>query len=325
MIRALLKDPKKAEKLANRILWTLFMIFISAVLAFPVFVFFFRFIPPTYLPIGNGVRIDHVLTFIPVFLIVLYLALRIRVILIYLTAGGMCILLLTGIMGFYGWSDLYNDYKQVVYNLKEGARITYFQKAGVDVFPNASRIHSAIDFQNEAVRRFAVNSAVKNFGEYSKFTQNRKVIQYFSIFKEVRSKWVYVHDPSEDEFYSRASETVKLLEADGKFKGDCDDYSIMMAACIKAVGGRVRVVRTTIVRPDRKVGHLYPEVMVGNTKDLENLNYLIREVLFELENKGKPIYYCKDEDGSVWLNFDYNDAYPGGAYVSKTRQGVLEI
>lgn len=325
MFRSLVNDPKKAEKIANRILWTLFIMFISAVLAFPVFVFFFRFVPPTYLPIGNGIRIDHVLTFLPVFLIVLYLALRIRVLLIYLTAGGMVILLITGVLGYYGWSDLYKDYKSVVYNLQEGARITYFQKEGVEVFPNASRIHSAIDYQNEQVRRFAVNSAVKNFGEYSKFTHNRKVIQYFSVFKEVRSKWVYVHDPTEDEFYSRAGETVKLLQADGKFKGDCDDYSIMMSACIKAIGGRVRIVRTSIVKPDRKVGHVYPEVMVGNAKDLENLNYLIREILFERENKGKPIFFCKDPDGSVWLNFDYNDAYPGGAYASKIRMGTLEI
>jgi hypothetical protein len=324
-MRSLVNDPAKAEKIANRILWALFMVVISVVLAFPVFVFFFRFVPPTYLPFGNGVRIDHVLTFLPVFFIVLYLALRIRVLLIYLTAGGMMILLLTGLFGYYGWSDLYNDYKSVVYNLREGARITYFSKEGVEVFPNASRLHSAIDFQNEAVRRFAVNAAVKNFGEFSKFSHNRKVIQYFSIFKEVRGRWVYVHDPSEDEFYSRASETVKLLEVDGKFKGDCDDYSIMISACIKAIGGRVRVVRTTIVRPDRKVGHVYPEVYVGNAKDLENLNYLIREVLFEAENKGKPIFFCKDKDGTVWLNFDYNDAYPGGAYASKIRQAALEI
>lgn len=325
MIRKLLQDPKKAEKLANRLLWSLFMVVISAFLAFPVFVFFYRFIPPVSLPLAGGIRIDHVLVFLPIFFIVLYLALRVRILLIYMTAGGMLILLMTGLLGGYGWSDLYEEYRSIVYNLREGARITYFQKAGEDVFPNASRIHEAIDYQNEKVRSFAVNAAVRHFSEYSKFTQNRKVVQYFSVFKEIRSAWRYVFDPSEDEFYSKASETVQLLKADGKFKGDCDDYSIMVAGSIKAIGGRVRLVRTNIRTEERKVGHLYPEVYIGREKDLENINYLIREVLFERENKGNPIYYCEDKDGSIWLNFDYFDAYPGGKYASPAREGVLEI
>ena len=318
-----IKNKAEAEARANALVTRVVIALVAAVLAFPVYVFIYKYMPVIRLPFSN-IRIDHFITFIPVYAVVLYLALRIRVLLIYLILGGMTLLLLSGMIGIYGFGDLYQDYKTTVYNLREGAKVFYFEKEGVEVFPNASRFQEAINYQNKSVRDYSVNIAVKWFKEYNS-SGNRKVIHYFSIFKEIRANWLYVFDPEDSEFYSLASETIKLLNSDGKFKGDCDDYSILMAACIKAVGGKVRLVRTRIQRGGETVGHVYPEVMVGNVKDLENINYLIRTVLFEKENSGKPIFYCEDPDGSVWLNFDYNDFYPGGMFASKIRIATLEI
>lgn len=317
-----LTNRQEAEHRSNAIASVVLVLLISVVLTFPVYVFFYRFMPPVYM---GSVRIDQYLTFIPVYAVVFYLAYKIRPWLIYSIIAGSAVLLFTGAMGWYGFRDMFSDYKMVVYNIREGVKATYFEKEGDEIFPNAPRFREAIDFNTPALRDFAVNTAVKHFDEFSNSTFNRKIIQYFSIFKEIRTKWRYVFDPSENEFYSKASETVKLLKADDKFKGDCDDYSIFTSACIKAIGGKVRLVRTRIQEPGRTVGHVYPEVMIGNIKDLENINYLIHEVLFEYENKGRPIYFCKDADGSVWLNFDYSDFYPGSPYVSKLRIATLEI
>ncbi|HYG50394.1 MAG TPA: transglutaminase domain-containing protein [Flavobacteriales bacterium] len=317
-----LTNRQEAENRSNALASIVLTALIAVVLSFPVYVFFYRFMPPMFM---GDVRIDTYLTFIPVYVVVLYLALKIRPWLIYAILAGSCILLITGAVGVYGFRDLYEDYKIVVYNLREGLKATYFKKEGEESFINAERFREAIDYTNPTVREFAVNVAVKHFDAYSNTTYNRKTIQFFSIFKEIRTKWRYVFDPSENEFYAKASETIRLLKADDKFKGDCDDYSIFTAACIKAVGGRVRLVRTRIVTPEKTTGHVYPEVMIGNIKDLENINYLVHEVLFARENQGKPIYFCKDADGSVWLNFDYSDFYPGGPYVSRLRIATIEI
>lgn len=317
-----LTNREQAEHHSNALASIVLIGLISVVLTIPVYVFFYRFVPPIF--VGHT-RIDQVLTFIPIFVVVFYLTYKIRPWLIYSILLGSFLLIVTGLMGIYGFRDLYGDYKMAVYNMGQDLKQTYFEKEGEEIFPNAPRFREAIDFDNRQVRDYAVNTAVKHFDQYSNATYNRKVIQYFSIFKEIRAKWRYVFDPQDNEFYAKTSETIKLLQADDKFKGDCDDYSILMAGCIKAIGGKVRLVRTRVKSQGKFVGHVYPEVMVGNVKDLENINYLVHEVLFEAENKGQPIYFCKDADGSIWLNFDYSDFYPGSPYASKTRIATLEI
>ena len=149
---------------------------------------------------------------------------------------------------------------------------------------------------------------------------------FFSVFKEVYGQWKYVYDPANEDYYSKASETLSQLAYDEYFKGDCDDYSIMMAACIKAIGGEVRLVRTTVKKSNGdEIGHLYPEVKFGNTEDLETVVYLIKNIYFINETKGFPIHYFQDSKGFIWLNFDYNDAYPGGKYQSEIRESEIVI
>ena len=47
--------------------------------------------------------------------------------------------------------------------------------------------------------------------------------------------------------------------------------------------------------------------------------------LFVEETKDKTIHYYQDPKGFVWLNFDYNDAYPGNRYQSDIRESEIEI
>lgn len=319
---AWLTNRKEALKRSNALASIVMVLMISVVLSFPVYVFFYRFMPPMFL---GDLRIDPLITFIPIYAVVTYLAFKIRPWLIYSILLGSVLMMISGAIGFYGFRDMYADYKMVMYNLNESLKQTYFQKEGDEFFPKAEKFREAIDFTNSDTRSYAVNIAVKHFDAFSNSTFNRKTIQFFSVFKEIRNNWRYVYDPQENEFFSKASETIKLLKADNKFKGDCDDYTILMCACIKAVGGRVRIVRTKVQTFEKVTGHVYPEVMIGDVKDLENINYLIHEVLFEFENKDQPIYFCKDPDGTIWLNFDYSGYYPGSPYASKLRLSTLEI
>ena len=127
-----------------------------------------------------------------------------------------------------------------------------------------------------------------------------------------------------EDYFSKASNTLKLLKEDDILKGDCDDQSILIAGLIKAIGGEVQLVRTVIKQKNgEEIGHIYPELNIGNEKDLEVYTFLIKTQLFSKESLNKPIYYYKGNDGVIWLNMDYNDDYPGAYYPSNVRESVL--
>ncbi len=302
------------------------LILIVCVVSFPLFIIIYNHIPPVYLPFTEGVRIDHVLTFAVVFTTVYILARRIRYFLYLFFAGGLLALSITSFTGHYTFRQLYSDYSAFLHGINHSAiRFRFDNRNPEDaVFGLASQFREAIDYRSESVRNYAADIAVMHFEEYVN-NSNRKIIQFFSVFKEIRKRWRYVFDPVSDEYFAKASETVRQLKSDGRFKGDCDDYSILMAACIKAIGGEVKLVRTTVQTEQGSIGHVYPEVLAGTVKDLENISYLIRQVLFVKENQDQPIYYHVDENGRVWLNFDYNDYYPGGKYQSTIRRSELRI
>jgi hypothetical protein len=81
-----------------------------------------------------------------------------------------------------------------------------------------------------------------------------------------------------------------------------------MAASVRAIGGTPRLIHTK--------GHIYPEILIGTLNDLETVNYLIKNVLFERKVTKKQ-YYHIDERGQVWLNLDYTAKYPGGPFMSE--------
>jgi hypothetical protein len=58
---------------------------------------------------------------------------------------------------------------------------------------------------------------------------------------------------------------------------------------------------------------------------LEKVNFLIKNVLFVKESKGKVIHYHIDERGQVWLNLDYTAQYPGGPFMYEEILGALTL
>ncbi len=178
-------------------------------------------------------------------------------------------------------------------------------------FPNKSKILSAVEYQNPKIRNFAIMAVNKHFknvkGYYDYFT----IIQSFAVFKEINSRWNYVSDPKGHDYIAKATESLHYLS------GDCDDHSVFMAACIKSIGGTTRLIHTK--------GHIYPELLIGNKKDLEHINYAIKKVLFPVESKNKAINYHIDERGNVWLNLDYTARYPGGPFMNEEILGALTL
>ena len=90
-----------------------------------------------------------------------------------------------------------------------------------------------------------------------------------------------------------------------------------MAACIKSIGGTIRLIHTK--------GHIYPELFIGNKIDLEKINYAIKKDIFPLESNKKAIHYHIDERGNIWLNLDYTAKYPGGPFMHEEILGALTL
>lgn len=270
----------------------------------------------------HTLRLDHIILFLVIFFATYYLVKKVRLLVYLSMILGLVILTITNFAGIYTLSNLYHDYAEFLYNLSDNSseQKFLFEEA---VFTKERQLREAVDYQDPNVRNYAASIAVKHFDDQSYLSKNKKWVQFFSVFKEVYSNWKYVYDPINEDYYSKASQTLQQLQYDDLFKGDCDDYSIMMAACIKSVGGEVRLVRTIVKHEGREIGHMYPEVKMGDTKDLETVVYLIKNVYFVDESKGKSIFYYQDSKGFIWLNFDYNDNYPGGRYQSDVRKSEI--
>lgn len=223
-----------------------------------------------------------------------------------------CILLLFGTLsGKYTFQSVFEDYRSMMYTMDEDPFPQDIIIGKLLPFPNKSKILDAVEYQNPQIRNFAIMAINKHFkgvkGYYDYFT----IIQSFAIFKEINSRWNYVSDPKGHDYIAKATESLQYLS------GDCDDHSVFMAACIKSIGGTTRLIHTK--------GHIYPELLIGDKKDLEHINYAIKKVLFPKESKGKPINYHIDERGNIWLNLDYTAKYPGGPFMNEEILGALTL
>mgnify|MGYP000067543114 CR=1 FL=1 len=298
---------------------------LSFIFTFPLFFLIDQFVPSVLLPFGDGIRIDQIILYLLLFVVLFLIIRKFKTLFISLSVIGLATLTVLNFVGVYPLNAVYSDYQNLLYNLhKNSLEINFLSKN--KNFIREENLRDAINYNDEAVLDFSRNIATKHFQEFATLSNDKRWVQYFSIFKEIKSNWIYVYDPLEEEYFSNASNTIELLRFNGKFKGDCDDYSILMAACVRAVGGEVRLIRTEVMQPDGStIGHLYPEVKIGDKKELESVAYLLKSVLFPKEIKDNPIRYYHDPKGFIWLNFDYNDNYPGGRYQSDVRISEMKV
>lgn len=209
----------------------------------------------------------------------------------------------------YGFGSVFQDYRAMIYAMSENPNPQDVIVSKLLPFPNKSKIENAVEYSNPQVRNFALTATTKHFKDVKGFHEYRQIIQCFAVFKEVQSRWNYVNDPKNREYIATATESLQ------HFSGDCDDHAILMAALVRAIGGTPRIIHTQ--------AHMYPELLIGTKADLENVLYLIKEVLFKNESKGKQIFYHIDERGNVWVNLDYTAKYPGGPFMSEEILGQL--
>lgn len=288
--------------------WDNIIIFILNILiAIPLFIIIHQnIIDPNW-----HFHIDRILLFILIIIIIQLLLRILRTFIILCILIYIIVLLYGTILGNYGFTQVYEDYRSMVYTMADDPNPQDIIISKLLPFPNKSKIIKAVEFDNPGVRNFALMATTKHFKDIKGYHEYRRIIQSFAVFKEIRNNWNYVNDPKGREYIARASESLIHLS------GDCDDHAIFMAACIRSIGSTPRIIHTG--------GHMYPEMLIGNKAGLEAVNYLIKEVLFVEESKGKEIHYHIDERGQIWLNLDYTARYPGGPFMSEEILGALTL
>jgi len=299
---------KIRDKLRIKKPWDNVIIFVLNILiAIPVFIIIHQNIidPNWYF------QIDRILLFI-VIVVVIQLILRLlRTVIIFCIFLYLIALAYGSVSGNYGFNSVVEDYNYMVYAMSDSPNPQDLILSKLLPFPNKSKIISAVEYENPKIRNFAIKATTKDFKDIKGYAKYRTIIQCFAVFKEINSNWNYVSDPKGRDYIAKATESLQYLS------GDCDDHSVLMAACVKSIGGTPRLIHTG--------GHIYPEILIGDKNDLETINYLIKKVLFVKESKGKQIHYHIDERGQIWLNLDYTATYPGGPFMSEEILGALTL
>lgn len=298
---------KEKHKSWEKGLTTIITFLINVLMTIPTFIYIYRILPDWHWPYELDMIVIYLTIFAAMHLILKFL----NALVLPFFVLSIAFLTYGTIRHEYGFKSLYKDYEAMIYTMAYKHVSVKIIFPTLKTFPNEKAIRKAIDFQSPIVRDFAHYAINEHFKDIQKNHPYRQTIQCFSIFKEINSKWNYVNDPKSRDYFAKASESIKFLS------GDCDDHSILMAACIKAVGGKPRLILTT--------GHLYPELFIGDKNDLEHINLLIRKDLFAEASNKKRINYHIDTDGKVWINLDYTDSHPGGAFLNEKVIGILVL
>lgn len=169
----------------------------------------------------------------------------------------------------------------------------------VDGNENVEMLEDACDYNLPYTKKFANELAAKSPGPYN-------IGQVCEIFDYCYNKWRYVNDPADIEYVARASESINA-----SLTGDCDDFAVLVASCILAVGGRPCI----NTGHNARGGHAFTEVDIARFDQNEVMNTIRKH--FSAYNISS---LATRRDGDhLWLNLDWQAAYPGGPYYDCSR------
>ena len=204
-------------------------------------------------------------------------------------------------LGRYEALRIENDtYREEIDRLKERiGEIEYDREYGEETAKVAS-IAEAVRADSPRVRDFAVKLAAAYPGSYYRYSSGSPVPgstgieQVLAIHRYIAAEWKYVNDPlfTDTDYYSPADRTIALGLA-----GDCDDFAVLIAACIEAVGGKARILAGSC----SEGGHAWCEAYIGPS---EAWNETLR--IAGSRYPGRRISYLDPRgSGDYWLCLDW--------------------
>lgn len=288
------------------------MVYVVALVpTLPVFLILRPYVPAFELAVWGAFRIDQFLFFVLLLIAFLAVVQRFQRMVFGALLAALLSLTITSLTGSYGFGDLVRGYAGLMGMLRTSTSDSPLASGRFATFQDAFQLQALVENAGPEVRKAAVKMATARFTKAEAHPDDHTLVQCFSVFSEINSRWRYVSDRKGGEYFASPAESHELMA------GDCDDHAVLMAACIKAVGGEVRLVRTD--------GHVYPELKIGDDAQLERATVLIREKLFRKQARRAPLHHHTDAYGVHWINLDYTRPYPGGELVSEQILGILEL
>lgn len=334
---------EKGQESQDSIWWRIFLWICAIFITFPFYAFTRRFIPDLDW-IGH---LDEFIVFAIIYVFVRYtvgiakwfLLGVVTFLLIFLTIG-------TIKDGGYGFDSVLLDYATFVYNAKyedsaKRREITMskiphkFTKgySGAKKVKNnmtiEQKIRNAADYNEPIVKDFAnqlcTNPRQATFAEQASSKEMRVLLHSFAIWEEINRNWHYV---DEDDYYAKASETIQN-KANNKYTGDCDDHAIVMCACIKAIGGKSKVIISRKIEK-KSTGvdttyHAFPIVFVGDEQARQTAFFNISNMYYDSTQGGVEPQFLKDRNGIYWLNLDFGKKYPGDCDSFHQNRKELQV
>ena len=96
----------------------LFVVVLTVVLAFPLFILLYRSMPSIILPFGNdGFRIDHIILFMVIFFLLFMFIKRFKSFFVFFSIISLIAITILNFSGVYTLENLYTDYNKILYDL----------------------------------------------------------------------------------------------------------------------------------------------------------------------------------------------------------------
>jgi hypothetical protein len=152
------------------------------------------------------------------------------------------------------------------------------------------------------------STPIRNTADYilNKYPGN-SIYQICETFDMVYLRWKYRDHAGKNLPYIRASKSIIF------YTGDCKDYASLMVSMFVALGLDGRLVCVP--------NHVYPEVYLGKNLSPDALDSVVNNINKYYESKNgyrktmSNIHYHTDADGTIWLNMDWQEYYPGAKFV----------
>jgi hypothetical protein len=195
--------------------------------------------------------------------------------------------------------DESKEYQEEIALLRQKLKDIDLSGFDEDDFQKVAGYEQAIRPQRPLVRDFSVKLASAYPGSYYEvptlpFPGEVGIRQVLAIHRYVAGSWKYVNDPvtQVSDFISPADRTIALGLA-----GDCDDFAVLMASCVEAIGGRARILHGTCSNG----AHAWCEVQLGSIRSRDIAARMIRS-----EAPGRDISWIKPPSGEdYWLSLDW--------------------
>jgi hypothetical protein len=117
-------------------------------------------------------------------------------------------------------------------------------------------------------------------------TTSSQIEQIIKMKEHVRENWHYIYDPATDNDTWRSAEATISLKFKGKYPGDCDDYSILLASFAKQIGLKSRVAAGF----DGTDGHAFAEFEIKQS---------------DINNPYLRGFDYRKSDGTYWISLDW--------------------